>query len=69
MTRDRQTDRRTDRQTSAPFHDMATRSGPHNKMHAFQAVDYGVTEIAGVDNVARRSKGGKRGSGQVCTKK
>ena len=31
MTRDRQTDRRTDdRQTSAPFHDMATRSGPHN---------------------------------------
>ena len=21
----------TDRQTSAPFHDMATRSGPHNK--------------------------------------
>ena len=27
MTRDRQ----TDRQTSAPFHDMATRSGPHNK--------------------------------------
>ena len=27
---DRQTDRRTDRQTPAPFHDMATRSGPHN---------------------------------------
>ena len=27
MTRDRQ----TDRQTSASFHDMATRSGPHNK--------------------------------------
>jgi len=25
------TDRQTDRQTSAPFHDMATRSGPHNK--------------------------------------
>jgi len=24
------TDRQTDRQTSAPFHDMATRSGPHN---------------------------------------
>jgi len=37
MTRDRQTDRRTDgqtdRQTSAPFHDMATHSGPHNKLH------------------------------------
>ena len=30
MTRDRQ----TDRQTSAPFHDMATRSGPHNKRQA-----------------------------------
>jgi len=28
MTRDRQ----TDRQTSAPFHDMATRSGPHNNL-------------------------------------
>jgi len=25
------TDRQTDRQTSAPFHDTATRSGPHNK--------------------------------------
>ena len=25
------TDRQTDRQTSAPFHDMATHSGPHNK--------------------------------------
>ena len=27
---DRQTDGQSDRQTSAPFHDMATRSGPHN---------------------------------------
>ena len=29
----------------------------------------GATEIAGVDNVARRSKGGQRGSGQGGTKK
>ena len=26
------TDRQTDRQTSAPFHDMATHSGPHNNI-------------------------------------
>ena len=37
MTRYRQTDRRTDRQTSAPFHDMATHSGPHNKFQRVQS--------------------------------
>jgi len=36
---DRQTDGQTDRQTSAPFHDMATRSGPHNNLATDQSPD------------------------------
>ena len=38
---DRQTDGQTDRQTSAPFHDMAIRSGPHKNQGVLEVGSLG----------------------------